>query len=117
MELQVTRISTIRYPRWIALVLATAGTAAAAAEPPLAPPPSTPTGETVDTYHDVKVTDPYRWLEDAADPKVKQWSAAQNKRARDYLDALPFRKPMFERLMREASATSSAFSGLRAVGD
>ena len=48
---------------------------------------------------------------------MKQWSSAQNERARDYLDALPYRKPMYERFMKQSSATSSAFSNLRVVGD
>ena len=104
---------TSRCLGWVVLICATASVARAAPTP--APPP-TASGQTVDVYHGVKVTDPYRWLEDSNDPKVKQWGAAQNERARGYLDALPYRKPMFDRFMRQASATSSAFSGLRAVG-
>ena len=101
--------------RWVVLLAcATASIGRAASVPP---PPATPTGATVDVYHGVKVADPYRWLEDSDDPRVKQWSLAQNQRARGYLDALPYRKPMFERFMRQASATSSAFSDLRAVGE
>ena len=107
-----------RNSRWIVLISALATTVpAGAAHPPLAPPPPAATTEVVDTYHSVKVADPYRWLEDTADPKVKQWSGAQNRRARAYLDALPYRKPMYERFMKQASAASSAFSDLRVVGD
>ena len=35
-----------------------------------------------DSYQTVTVTDPYRWLENTADPKVHEWSAAQDARAR-----------------------------------
>ena len=35
-----------------------------------------------DTYHGVKVVDPYRWLETDEDPEVKAWSDAENAYAR-----------------------------------
>ena len=44
-----------------------------------------------DSYHGIAVADPYRWLEDAADPKVKAWTATENSRTRAYLDGLPAR--------------------------
>ena len=52
-------------------------------------PPPTPKHPVTDIYHGVKVTEDYRWLEDWNDPEVKQWSAAQNARTREYLDHLP----------------------------
>ena len=55
----------------------------------LAPAPETPKKPVVDEFHGVKVTDDYRWLEDSADPVVKQWSDAQNARTRAYFAALP----------------------------
>ena len=70
-----------------------------------------------DVYHDVTVADPYRWLENTADPKVHAWSAAQDARTRKYLDGLPQRAPIFEQLLKQISATSSSFHGLRAVGN
>ena len=57
-------------------------------------------------YHGVTVTDPYRWLENGTDPRVQQWSAAQDQRARAYLDALPYRQPIYDRLYQQISATS-----------
>ncbi len=70
-----------------------------------------------DVYHGVTVTDPYRWLENTADPKVHAWSAAQDDRARKYLDSLPGRAPIFKQLFSQISATSSSYVGLRAIGD
>jgi len=70
-----------------------------------------------DAYHGVTVTDPYRWLENGADAKVHAWSAAQDARARNYLDSLPQRAPIFEQLLSQISATSSSYVGLHAVGD
>jgi prolyl oligopeptidase len=53
--------------------------------------PPTPRRPVTDTYHSVKITDDYRWLEDFDNPEVKQWSATQNKVSRAFLDALPGR--------------------------
>jgi prolyl oligopeptidase len=70
-----------------------------------------------DVYHHVSVTDPYRWLENGADPKVREWSAAEDQHARKYLDTLPLRAPIFKQLFKQISATSSSYAGLHAVGD
>lgn len=79
--------------------------------------PPTAVQAVTDTYGDITVTDPYRWLENQADPKVHQWSLAQDARTRHYLDKLSFRKPIYERLMKQISASSSSYYGLQAVGD
>jgi prolyl oligopeptidase len=68
-------------------------------------------------YHNVTVTDPYRWLENPGDPKVRDWSEAQDARTRKYLDALPQRAPMYQQLFGLIAATSSSYRGLHAVGD
>jgi prolyl oligopeptidase len=79
--------------------------------------PPTPKADVTDKYDgDVVVTDSYRWLE-KTDDKTHQWSQAQDKRTRRYIDGLPFRKPIFERLMKQTAATSSSYYGLHAVGD
>jgi len=79
--------------------------------------PPTAAHDVLDAYFDVKVDDPYRWLEKADDATVKRWSAAQDARTRKYLDALPARKPIFDRLWRLISKTSSSFSSMYVVGD
>ncbi len=43
----------------------------------------------VDDYFGVEVEDPYRWLEDPADPRTKRWVAQESNLARKYLDTLP----------------------------
>jgi prolyl oligopeptidase len=80
---------------------------------------SAPAGQppVTDVYHHVTVTDPYRWLENGADPKVHEWSAAEDQRARKYLDSRPLRAPIFKQLFSQLSATSSSYAGLHAVGD
>jgi prolyl oligopeptidase len=90
-----------------------AGAAMAAFVPP---PPSTPAGSTIDTIQGVKVADPYRWLENPADPGVKSWSDAQNVRTRAYLDALPSEARIKAKLTKLITATSPAYSELTARG-
>ncbi len=86
--------------------------AAAAQGPAIPPPPPTPKRPVTDIYHGVKVTDDYRWLEDGNNPEVKQWSAAQNARTREYLDHLPSRPLLKQRLQQLISAGSGHYFGL-----
>ncbi|HXL98848.1 MAG TPA: prolyl oligopeptidase family serine peptidase [Rhizomicrobium sp.] len=96
-------------------VLAAVATAAAAAVT-VPPPPATQAGDTVDVVQGTKVADPYRWLEDAKDPKVEAWSDMQNARTRAYLDALPDRAGVKNELTRLITATSPSYSNLTARG-
>ena len=82
----------------------------------VAAPPATPKRPVTDVYHGVKVTDDYRWLENWDDPQVKQWSSAENARSRGYLDHLPSRPAIKERLMQLAAASSAAYYGLQFRG-
>ncbi|HEY3779047.1 MAG TPA: prolyl oligopeptidase family serine peptidase [Rhizomicrobium sp.] len=90
-----------------------AGAALAATIPP---PPATPVGKTADVIQGVKVADPYRWLENAADPKVQAWSDAQNARTRTYLDVLPDAEAIKSKLTKLITATSPSYSQLKAHG-
>ncbi len=79
--------------------------------------PPTRVAEVTDTYGDITVKDPYRWLEKQGDPKVHQWSVAQDNRTRKYFGSLAFRKPLFDSLMAQISATSSSYYDLHTAGD
>jgi len=70
-----------------------------------------------ESYGSLKVDDPYRWLENSNDPKVHEWSLAQDNRTRQYFDKISYRNKMYDRLMEQISATSSSYFGLKAVGD
>jgi prolyl oligopeptidase len=52
----------------------------------------------VDDYHGTKVPDPYRWLEDDNAPATKAWVEAQNKVTFAYLEKIPQRKAIEQRL-------------------
>ena len=74
-------------------ILTSFALSALAQGPSLPKPPDTPQRPVTDEYYGVKVTDDYRWLENWDDPAVKQWSAAENARTRDYLDHCPRARP------------------------
>jgi prolyl oligopeptidase len=54
----------------------------------------------VDDYHGTKVADPYRWLEDADSADTKAWVEAQNKLAFAYLNEIPAREQIKQRLTK-----------------
>lgn len=54
--------------------------------------------DTVDTYFDVEVPDPYRWLEDDMSDETGAWVKAQNEVTFGYLDNIPFREELKQRL-------------------
>lgn len=60
--------------------------------------PKTKTGNHVDIYHDNKIADPYQWLEDGNTPKVSEWVGEQNKLAFGYLQKLPSRIAIKQRM-------------------
>lgn len=78
--------------------------------------PDTPKRPVTDEYHGVKVVDDYRWLENWDDPQTKQWSAAENARSRAYLDQLPARAAIKERLRQLISASSATYYDLQNRG-
>jgi prolyl oligopeptidase len=76
------------------------------------PGPATPKKPVPDEYHGMTVEDPYQWLEKDEDPEVKAWSAAQNRRTRDYLDKLPDRAAIEKQLADWYAKTSANYSSL-----
>jgi prolyl oligopeptidase len=71
--------------------------ALAAPMPPLVYLPA-PRGDQVDDYHGVKVSDPYRWLEDIDSPAARAWISAEGALTRRYLDAIPGRAAIASRV-------------------
>jgi len=60
--------------------------------------PSTQKIEHIDTYFDTKINDPYRWLENDKSVETANWVAQQNKTTYAYLDKIPYRTAIKERL-------------------
>src|SRR5437763_1171711 len=63
-------------------------------------------------YHGVKVVDEYQWLENAADPAVREWSSGQSAKARAYLDKLSARADLEDRLTHLLTQPLTNYSGL-----
>ena len=55
-------------------------------------------GDVVDNYFGTEVADPYRWLEDDNSEETGKWVDAENEVTNAYLDKIPFRTAMKERL-------------------
>ena len=60
--------------------------------------PTTAKGDVVDTYFGVEVADPYRWLEDDRSAETEEWVKTQNQTTYGYLDNIPYRQELKERL-------------------
>ncbi|MGD8697937.1 MAG: prolyl oligopeptidase family serine peptidase [Gemmatimonadales bacterium] len=54
--------------------------------------------DVVDNYHGTAVVDPYRWLEDVDSDRTRAWVEAQNGVTFSYLNAIPERERIKERL-------------------
>jgi len=76
-------------------------------------PPDTPKHPVTDEYFGVTVTDNYRWLENWDDPAVKEWSASENARTREYLDHLPARAAIKDRLKQLIAGGSASYFDLQ----
>ncbi len=60
--------------------------------------PAAPRGDVVDRYHGTSVPDPYRGFEDPGAQATKDWVAAQNALSQPFLERLPQRAWLGERL-------------------
>jgi prolyl oligopeptidase len=62
--------------------------------------PHPKTIDQVDDYHGTKVADPYRGLEDTDSADTRAWIESENKLTFQYLDQIPYRHAIHERLMK-----------------
>ncbi len=60
--------------------------------------PETAKVDTVDVYFGTQVPDPYRWLENDTSAATAAWVEAQNKVTNEYLNRIPFRQTLLNRL-------------------
>ncbi|MGY8763563.1 MAG: prolyl oligopeptidase family serine peptidase [Fidelibacterota bacterium] len=60
--------------------------------------PVTEKGDTIDTYFDTTIADPYRWLEDDYSNSTKAWVSKQNAFTSSYMRKIPYRRKIEKRL-------------------
>lgn len=65
---------------------------------PMTPPPLSEQEPVTETLHGVPVTDPYRWLENQDSPRTRAWIEEQTRYARAYLDRIPGRDRIRQRI-------------------
>lgn len=63
-----------------------------------AEPPAAPIEPVTDEYFGVKVTDPYRWMEEGNAPRFVEWLTAQNAYTRTVLDRIAGRSALEKRI-------------------
>lgn len=80
------------------LTTSTAAPADSSMKPPAFKYPVTRRIDHVDSYHGTNVADPYRWLEDADSVDTKSWIQAQNALAQPYLESIPARENIKQRM-------------------
>ena len=78
-------------------------------------PPSTLVEPVTEVLHGVSITDPYRWLEDQDSPRTRRWIEEQTRYAREYLDHLPGRQKIRDRI-REFLAVET-YDSLQKAGN
>jgi prolyl oligopeptidase len=79
-------------------------------------PPPTPVEPVTEILHGIKVTDPYRWLEDQNSPRTRKWLEEQAVYTRAYFGAIPDRERIRMRV-RELLALKEIISEPWNVGD
>jgi len=65
---------------------------------PIMPPPFSEKEPVTDFLHGVRITDPYRWLEDPESQRTQSWIQQQALYARNYLDGIPGRNTIRKRV-------------------
>ena len=61
-------------------------------------PPFSDTEPVTEVLHGLTVADPYRWLEDQDSPRTRRWIEEQTEYARAYLDSIPGRERVRDRI-------------------
>ena len=79
---------------------------------PATPPPA-PVRPVTDEYFGVKVTDPYRYMENLKDPEVAAWFKAQSDYTRSVLDHIPGRAALLARIKTLDESAPARVTDLR----
>jgi prolyl oligopeptidase len=83
--------------------------------PPASGPPVARTEDVVETLFGVTVSDPYRWMEGGENAERDDWMRGQGAHAAAYLDSIPGRSLLLDRV-RELGNATSASGGVQLAG-
>lgn len=79
--------------------------------------PATKTVDSADTWHNVIVKDPYRWLEDLKAPEVLNWFRTQSKFTDSVLNNLTYVDSLFSELVKLDISQPEQKYGVKRVGN
>lgn len=96
---QAWEISSDGGESWSELFVGLYGSLAPEGGESASPPPR---GDHVDTYHGVRVPDPYRWMEEMEAPETRRWVEGQDRRARDLAEEVEARAALRDEVARLA---------------
>jgi prolyl oligopeptidase len=91
----------------VVLALGLAAASAGYAQLPAIPTAREPV---TNIYHGMAVADDYQWLEDAANPAVRDWTRQQNERTRAFFDKLAFHDGLEQELSELIADASAIYS-------
>jgi prolyl oligopeptidase len=91
-------LRTLRATRALRVLAVAAALTPAATQAQTMAYPAARRAEQVDVLHGTRVADPYRWLEDTESAETRAWITAQNRLTDSYLEAIPGRARITERL-------------------
>ncbi|MGA8622603.1 MAG: prolyl oligopeptidase family serine peptidase [Candidatus Sulfotelmatobacter sp.] len=97
--MHIARHATILFSLVLPLLVALSLLSAGQTSSPLVYPQARRSDQ-VDDYHGTKVADPYRWLEDTDSAETHSWVEAENKLTFGYLDQIPYRQAIRDRLTK-----------------
>lgn len=78
--------------------------------------PSTKTVDSSDTWHNITVKDPYRWMEDLNSDTTKNWFKAQNDFTKNIVDQLPMTNEIYKGFLSIDSIQPDKIYKIRQVG-
>jgi prolyl oligopeptidase len=91
-------------------LMAWVGFAPGGSAPPL--PEVAPVKPVVDDYFGIKISDPYRYMENLSDPAVQRWFKSQADYSRAMLDRIPGRDAIFADVKKYVDAVPASVGGV-----
>ena len=79
--------------------------------------PSTKTVDSSDTWYNITIKDPYRWLEDLKSEETKKWFHSQNDYTTSVLEKLPLVDELYNEFLKYDSIQADLVTRVKQVGN